>query len=91
MSYYIKKALPVRAIQWNGPEDNEKVLPAAISEVESMTMSPHRPRMFTIQTLEGVLTIRPGCWIVGPGARGEYWPVQDDIFRETYEPMEWYG
>jgi hypothetical protein len=73
---YIKKAIPVTAIQWNGPEDNEKVLPAKITEGANLWL---------IHTLEGTLHLIPGCWIVGPGYKGEYWPVDEEIFAQTYE------
>jgi len=40
-----------------------------------------------IKTLEGTMTARCGDWIVR-GVQGEYYPVQDDIFRQTYEPIQ---
>jgi hypothetical protein len=76
---YIKKPIPVRAIQWNGPDDNEKVIPAGVYSDGFY---------WVVDSLEAQLKLTPGCWIVGPGARGEYWPVQDDIFRETYQKIE---
>ena len=40
-----------------------------------------------IGTLEGIMHARPGDWIVR-GVRGELYPVRDDIFEATYEPVE---
>ena len=40
-----------------------------------------------IGTLEGVMHAGPGDWIVR-GVRGELYPVRDDIFEATYEPVE---
>lgn len=40
-----------------------------------------------IATLEGVMRARAGDWIVR-GVRGELYPVRDDIFEATYEPVE---
>lgn len=40
--------------------------------------SPH------VHTLEGPLTVSPGDWIAGPGARGEFWPIKPDVFAATY-------
>lgn len=37
-----------------------------------------------IKTLENWVDLKPGCWVVGPGAAGEYWPVQHAIFMRTY-------
>lgn len=74
---YIKKPIPISAIQWNGPEDNDKVL----AKIEKGFMDDQ----YAIKTLEGWLTLTPGCWIVGEGYKKEYWPVDDEIFKATYE------
>lgn len=42
---------------------------------------------FLIATLEGVMKARPGDWIIR-GVQGEFYPVKDSIFRETYEAVE---
>ncbi len=76
--YYSKKPLPVRAIQWKGQEDNKKVLPAKIR----ITCASE----WAIETLEGRYVLTPGCWIVGPCPKGEYWPVDNEIFEKTYQP-----
>jgi hypothetical protein len=39
-----------------------------------------------IHTLEGVMCAEPGDWIVR-GVQGEFYPVRNDIFEETYEPV----
>jgi len=40
-----------------------------------------------IQTLEGVMTANVGDWII-KGVKDEFYPVKDDIFRLTYEPVD---
>jgi hypothetical protein len=40
-----------------------------------------------IETLAGVMTVYPGDWII-TGVAGERYPCTDEIFRETYEPVE---
>ena len=40
-----------------------------------------------IETPEGTMTAVPGSWIVR-GIEGEEYPVQDSIFRATYEPAD---
>ena len=40
-----------------------------------------------IATLEGVMQAKPGDWIIR-GVQGEFYPIKDSIFRETYEPAE---
>lgn len=40
-----------------------------------------------IDTLEGGHIVCPGDWIV-TGVKGEYYPVKNSIFRETYDKEE---
>lgn len=39
-----------------------------------------------ISTLEGVMTAKPGDWVIR-GVKEEIYPCKDSIFRETYEPV----
>lgn len=47
-------------------------------------MGPHNLK---IETLEGVMTVTPGDWII-TGVKGERYPCRPDIFAMTYEPVE---
>ena len=38
-----------------------------------------------IETLEGVMEVTPGDWII-KGVNGEFYPCKPDIFAATYEP-----
>lgn len=38
-------------------------------------------------TLEGLLRVSPGDWIIR-GVKGELYPCKPDIFEATYEPAE---
>lgn len=40
-----------------------------------------------IQTLEGVMWVRPGDYIV-KGVHGEFYPCKGDLFVKTYEVVE---
>jgi len=40
---------------------------------------------FFIDTLEGVMEVRVGDWII-TGVKGEKYPCKPDIFEMTYEP-----
>lgn len=40
-----------------------------------------------IRTLEGDMIAQPGDWII-TGIKGEKYPCRDEIFRETYEPVD---
>lgn len=41
---------------------------------------------YGIKTLEGVMTVSKGDWIIR-GVQGEYYPCKPDIFEQTYEPV----
>lgn len=38
-----------------------------------------------IHTLEGIMTVSHGDWII-KGVNGEFYPCKPDIFEKTYEP-----
>lgn len=40
-----------------------------------------------IKTLEGVMEVSDGDWII-TGVKGERYPCKPDIFEQTYEPAE---
>jgi hypothetical protein len=82
--WYRKKPIPVTATQWFKHGDHPEV--TGYDENWLIAGEDETPVNFGIHTLEGHIKVTPGCWIVGPGYSGEYWPVQDDIFRATYEP-----
>lgn len=39
-----------------------------------------------IKTLEGVMTARPGWWVIR-GVAGEFYPCDPDIFQATYDAV----
>lgn len=41
----------------------------------------------TIKTLEGVMHVSPGDWVI-KGVQGEFYPCKADIFAATYEAVE---
>lgn len=48
--------------------------------------SPERVSLH-IETLEGTMVAHPGDWII-KGVQNEFYPCKNDIFQETYEPVE---
>jgi len=44
-------------------------------------------RRMTVETLEGILEVEPGAWLI-TGIKGEQYPCADDVFRATYEPVD---
>ena len=43
--------------------------------------------VIAINTLEGIMTAHPGDWIIR-GVKGEVYPIKNDIFLETYDPVD---
>lgn len=74
---YVKKPIPVTAVQW---------FPGVEHPAVSQQMDECGNVQYFVSTLENQhLYLTPGCWIVGAGAAGEYWPVDEHIFAATYE------
>ena len=79
MAKYRKVAL-IEATQWFKEGDH----PAVKTHVGRTSGQ----KIHTLMTLEELLDVRPGCWIAGPGAKGEFWPIDDEVFQATYELAE---
>lgn len=78
MAKFIKKPIIVEAIQWFKHGDHSEVKRVA---------SAADPNMGIICTLEGLMNVTPGDWII-KGIKGEYYPCKPDIFEATYDPIE---
>lgn len=82
MTYtFRKKPIEIQAIRWTG--DNLDELRAFVPEEcrENRVGAP-----MGIRTLEGVMLISHGDWII-KGIKGEFYPCKDEIFRKTYDCM----
>ncbi len=47
-------------------------------------------RGLTVKTLEGTMQASPGDWLIR-GVQGEVYPIKNEIFLETYEPVGDHG
>lgn len=84
---YRKKPVVIEAIKFVGGhvsmlECATFVGPAAVQNLHDATLQ--------IRTLEGVMNVSPGDYIIR-GIKGEYYPCKPDIFSATYEPVEEVG
>lgn len=70
-----KKPVVVEASQWFKDGDH----PAVGRHPESV--------QGFIRTLEGIMLVTPGDWII-TGVHGEHYPCKPDIFAATYELAE---
>lgn len=80
---YIKKHIPVEAVQWEGrpgnntPEEHNFLFDKAQFEIDGEEV------VLIVHTLEGDMKARPGDYIV-KGVDGEFYPVKREIFEKTY-------
>ncbi len=79
---YRKKPVVIDAVLWDGENVNE-----ILDFVSSDKAYAGYLHTFVIKTLEGDMTASRGDWII-KGVKGEFYPIKDDIFRETYEAVE---
>lgn len=81
-----KKPVVIEAIRYT-PHDNCGAVSAfmGIPEAEEACDETENDE-YGISTLEGVIWAQPGDWII-KGVQGEFYPVKDAIFTETYEPV----
>ncbi len=89
MSKYRKKSVVIEAEQF---EPTRKPWPEGVTQWEETTadevgnVAAVRYH-WRISTLEGLMAVRPGDWII-TGVEGEHYPCKDSIFRKTYEPAD---
>lgn len=78
---YRKKPVVIEAIEFTGDNAAEvwDFIPAGCAHLGEGDE-------IIIETLEGDMRAKPGCFIIR-GWADEYYPCDGDIFRETYEPV----
>ena len=54
---------------------------------KTLTFAVRLDEAFTVQTLEGLHTGKAGDWLA-IGAQGEMYPIDHEVFVETYDPAE---
>lgn len=98
MPKYRKKPVVIEAMQLKGvAEDHDvylwveantqgsfdptdEIVPATGVSIDPAT------GFMLIATLEGIMQAKPGDWII-KGVEGEFYPVKESIFHETYEAV----
>lgn len=79
MKKYVKKPIPIEAVQWTGMNRAEI---ANFTHDARFTYNDMDVELY-IHTLEGDMHANPGDYII-KGVRGEFYPCARDIFEETY-------
>ena len=87
MGRYRKKPVAIEAYQYVGggvlPVGMPRWLLEAVSSGEVFF---NDDRELCIKTLEGIMIVTDGAWII-QGVRGELYPCKPDIFEATYERL----
>lgn len=92
MKKYIKKPIPIEAVQWTGGNRAEiaNFCNQAHFIYHDTAWKAGVTGVFVqlvIHTLEGDMTANQGDWII-KGVRGEFYPCAKDIFETTYEEVK---
>jgi hypothetical protein len=86
MTKYRKKPVVIEAVQWFEGDQVEGVQDLAMLSEMYFSKSAADGR-YVVKTLEGMMQVSPGDWII-TGVKGEKYPCKPDIFELTYEPAE---
>lgn len=79
-----KKPVVVEAVQWWPGVVIEGITELVYDPGDGSTQASGRA---SISTLEGVMIVNAGDWVI-TGVKGEKYPCKPDIFEATYEPVK---
>jgi len=88
-----QKPVPITAYQLPYVDSSDEECPATMFLIADwcggdLTTDPTDDNYcIDIPTFEGVMTARPGDWVI-QGITGEFYSCRPDIFEATYEPVE---
>lgn len=85
MTQYRKKPVVIEAVQWDGDSETANQFLGEDYGVD-WEYAAQGDSALVIPTLEGRMRANPGDWIIR-GVKGEFYPIKDAIFRETYEEI----
>ncbi len=85
-----KKPVIIEAVQWTG--HNHKELDSFVGNNllwfwKYITPMDTPADILEIKSLEGNHQATIGDWII-KGIKGEFYPIKNDIFTQTYDPVE---
>ena len=83
---YRKKPVVISALQWKGNYHDVAYFLKDYITNHQITPFFYKDDVYylEIRTLEGVMAVNFGDWII-IGVNGEFYPCKDDIFKKTYE------
>lgn len=77
---YQKKPVVIEAVQWDGTLESTNEVVAFCKH----TVTHPGRNDIQIQTLEGIMEVIPGDYII-KGIKGEFYPCKPDVFEQTYD------
>ncbi len=84
MANFRKRPLEITAEQYfNVPHG----WPEGVCTCDAFTVGGHGPHVHTAHQGQ-IVELENGDWIVPEGDGEHYYPIKDEIFRATYEPIE---
>lgn len=86
MKTYVKKPIPVKAIQVDDNFLKDIEAKGGKMEISNYTVRYDGYRIY-VETLEGIMSCNKGDYII-IGVRGEIYPCAKEIFEETYEEIK---
>ena len=91
MPIFRKKPVEIEAVRWKGDNLAEVIRftglhGSALKWTWNQYESVVAREGLKIFTLEGSMLASIGDWII-KGVRGEFYPIKNNIFLETYEPV----
>ena len=81
MAKFRKKPVVIEAVQWDGTTEGA----AGVIDF-SLGVCIFSKGHMAINTLEGLMTVSPGDWVIR-GVKNEFYPCKPDIFEATYEAV----
>lgn len=82
-----KRPVVIEAMQFTGDNAAEVAAWCGGQIVSADCSGDGPPYVVRIDTLEGSMLAGRGDYVIC-GVQGEFYPIKDAIFRETYEPIE---
>jgi len=79
MPKFTKKPVTIDAVQWFKDGDHPQV------KIWDSGSQVYVRGMPYVKTLEGLMLVTPGDWII-TGVKGEHYPCKPDIFAMSYDP-----
>ena len=85
MKKYIKKPIPVSALQWTG--ENYEEIKTFCTDVNGVEKCFKSDKTLWIETREGQLKAVVGDYVMC-GIEGEFYPCAESIFNKTYDEVD---